>query len=591
MPIQEYILSAKQSELIGIFEKLVFDYKINLHLNEELPSGPYQESISVDIEHNEEGGFVGIGLYIPSLNHHYWFSIINDSLRRILPTLSLIAHNGISDLDILRFWGIEVKNEQLCHDTMLIGHITDSSLKSYGLKDMAKRELGIVYPSYDDIVGKRTTKQSIERLTLDKQSPRLVQCYNALDCYATYKLYELQKGQGVFLGSPFETPAIRYFNEVEKPLAPILANMSIRGVRVDLKYLKGLKEALEAQQAPIKASILNELGPINLNSPKQLLGALNAKEIYPMFKNKPSTDRRALQQHTSLPIVSALLQFSELDTLLSSFVQPYLDRNTEYIHPFFNQVGTRTGRLSCSNPNLLQIPRRTENGKRVRKMFIARPGMLLGDCDFGQIEPRLLAHLSKDPSLCSMFNDGVDFHTFTAEKLGINRERAKVLNLSVGYRATFKSVGSQLGVDQNDAQNQIDAWWALFPVLRRWQDKLIYESKRSGYCSTLFGRNIKVDGLDDYNKWKREAAERQLINNIAQASAREVMVMAMIKINQALPDLGLLVQVYDELVFEESEFYMESALGTVIECMEHAISLDVPLTVDAKVGANWASCH
>lgn len=587
--MSEPLLSPKQSELLGIFENLVRELGINLYLNEPLPA--IKEPVSIDIEHDESGGYVGIGIYILSTNNHYWYtdSIYLDSTA--LSSLSLVAHNGISDFDILRHWGFKVNDEQLVYDTMLFAHILDSSLKAYGLKDRSRLDLNVVYPSYDDIVGKRTAKQITPRLTLDKQPPRLVQLYNALDCYVTAKLY-YQQCRNATSDDYFGSKEAQYFNTVEKPLAPILSEMSTRGIRVDLQYLRGLKMELEAQQAPIKASILNELGPINLNSPKQLLGALNAKEIFPSLKGKPSTDKRALAGVSDSPIVKALLHYSELDTLLCSFVSPYLERGQEFIHPFFNQTGTRTGRLSCSNPNLLQIPRRTENGKKVRRMFIPRDGFTLGSCDYGQIEPRLLAHLSKDPAMCDMFNKGIDFHSYTAERLGIDRDKAKVLNLSVGYRATYKSVMQQLGGSDGEAQEQINKWWGLFPSLRRWQDRLIYDAKRSGFCTTLLGRKIRVEDLSHVNVWRREGAERQLINNITQASAREVMAMAMIhlaKDTRLSPTFGLLIQVYDELVFESSSINSDKLI--VIEDMQKAVKLDVSLTVNCKIGTDWSGCH
>jgi DNA polymerase-1 len=380
-----------------------------------------------------------------------------------------------------------------------------------------------------------------------------------------------------------------YFQEIESPCAKIFSQMSSRGICVNLNYLRTLQTELESKRAPIEINIKNELGNINLNSPKQLLEALNEKGIYPSLKGKPSTDKRALVYHNTNRIVQSLLEYSQIDTLLSGFVLPYLERNQTVVHPFFNQCGTRTGRLSCSNPNLLQIPKHTENGKLVRKMFVPRQGMQLGDCDFGQIEPRVLAHLSKDPALCNLFNDGLDFHDFTADRLSIDRQRAKVLNLSVGYRATFKSVSQQLKCSDREAQNEIDKWWGLFPVLRRWQDKLIYTSKSSGFCETLCGRRIKIDDLSHGNSWRREGAERQLINNITQGSAAEIMKLAMIAIYndkfafQFHRQFGLLVQVYDELLFESPS---DDIYG-VKECMENAIKLDVPLVVDAKTGTNW----
>ncbi len=382
--------------------------------------------------------------------------------------------------------------------------------------------------------------------------------------------------------------ALQYFNELEKPVSKVFADMETRGIRIDVPYLKQLRLDLEQKQEPIKESIRLELGDINLNSPKQLLGALHAKGIKPTFKGKGSTDKRALDSLRSVPVVSKLLQFSEIETLLTSFVYPYLERHVEVVHPRFSQTGTRTGRPSCSNPNLLQIPKKTDNGQLVRRMFIPREGMSLGDCDFGQIEPRVLAHLSKDEAMLSMFNNGVDFHDFTAERLNISRDRAKVLNLSVGYRATFKSVSQQLKCTDKEAQNEINKWWSLFPTLRRWQDNLIYDSKREGFCSTLLGLQIKVDGLNAPNSWVREAAERQLINNITQGSAAEIMKLAMIKIANTgfSPGFGLLVQVYDELVFESAYIGIDAV--KVTQCMEQAIKLDVPLVVDCKTGPNWA---
>lgn len=384
---------------------------------------------------------------------------------------------------------------------------------------------------------------------------------------------------------------LEYFESLEKPVSEVFYKMEARGVRIDLPYLRELKDRLEAQQAPIKADILNELGNINLNSPKQLMEALHGKAIYPEFKGRSSTDKRALERYRNDPLIKSLLDFSELETLLTSFVRSYLERGQEVVHPFFNQCGTRTGRPSCSNPNLLQIPRRTENGKLVRRMFIPREGMAMGDCDYGQIEPRVLAHLSKDPALCDLFCKGIDFHDFTADRLSIGREKAKILNLSVGYRATYKSVSAQLKCDEREAQNEIDKWWALFPALRRWQDGLIYNSKRSGYCTTFLGRRIKVDGLNESIRWRRESAERQLINNITQGSAAEIMKKAMIGISHTHPQMGLLIQVYDELLFESPMSDIQRDMQRVMGQMEKAVSLAVPLVADGHIGANWSEAH
>ena len=408
-PVTEY--TEKQRSLINACDTAISGTNLVIKINESLPLGTSQ--VSVDIEHDESGGFVCVGLYVPALNTCYSFTDVQLLHNINFSSLYVIAHNGRTDLELLQIWGCNVDPKDLAYDTQLMGHIQDSSLKAYGLKSMAERDLGIVYPSYEEIVGKRTAKV---RTTLDKQPLELVLKYNALDCYVTYAIYKKQLERGINES---------YYNQIEAPLSLLLLKMESRGLRVDLTYLQALKVKLEAQKAPLEAAIKNELGPINLNSPKQLLGALNEKEIFPELKGKPSTDKRALSYLSSNAVVKTLLEYSEVDTLLSSFVYPYLERNQTVVHPFYNQTGTRTGRLSCSNPNLLQIPTRSENGKLVRRMFIPREGFTMGDCDFGQIEPRLLAHLSKDAPMLKMFNDGVDFHTFTSENLSIDRQRAK----------------------------------------------------------------------------------------------------------------------------------------------------------------------
>ena len=526
---------------------------------------------TLDIEHDGNGNFVGLGIFVPKLNSCFYWS----ELPKDLYIGDFIAHNGISDIKCLQKWGFNVTENNLIWDTMLMAHILDSSRKNYGLKALAKADLGAEWPSYDEIVGKKREK------TLLDFPVEAIADYNAADCYYTYKLYELQSKQ-----MDLNSKEIQYFDSLEKPVSVVFKSMENRGIRIDRPYLLQLKEELEAQKAPLEEEINNELGPLNLNSPKQLLEALHAKEIFPELKNKASTDKRALERLKGIPVVSKLLAFSEVETLLSSFVNPYLERNVEIVNPYFNQVGTRTGRPSCSNPNLLQIPRRTENGKKVRKMFIPRDGYLLGCCDYGQIEPRLLAHLSGDSDMCEMFTKGANFHTYTSEKLQIDRERAKILNLSVGYRATFKSVSQQLKCSNQEAQGIIDDWWAMFPNLKAWQQQLIWKTKKEGYFTTLLGRKIKVEGLSEYNKWKREAAERQVINNICQASAAEVMKMAMIELHKQ--GVNLLIQVYDELVFEELEQDIGQALNIVIDTMENCIQLKVPLVAEGKIAKNWA---
>ena len=555
-------------------------YGVTLYVNNHSLRYGMKDGVALDVEDDEQGNFVGLGIYEPSSNSVYYWSDFNLAKEVAIP--KFVAHNGVSDLTKLQKWGFKVDESCILWDTMLMEHVLDSSKHTYGLKALIS-DLGINYPHYDDIVGKKTKKQIKPRITLDKQPLELVANYCSMDCYSTYKLYEDQMRR---LND--KAVSLNYHNQIELPASFVFQKMSHRGIRVDLPYLNELKALLEPQREAVKGSILSELGEINLNSPKQLLEALNAKGVTPVMKGKGSTDKRALEAWRAKPVVESLLKYSELDTLLTSFVYPYLERNSEFVHPKFLQVGTRTGRLSCSNPNLLQIPKRSDNGKLVRRMFIPRNGYLFGDCDFGNIEPRLLAHFSKDPVLCEMFNSGVDFHTYTADRLSISRDRAKILNLSVGYRATFKSVSQQLKCSPETAQKEIDKWWSLFPSLYDWQQALIHVTKQTGYCTTLMGRRIKVDNLTATNPWTREAAERQLINNLCQASAAEIMKLAMIEVDKAKIDI--LVQVYDEILFESPECNISSDIEIVIDKMINACKLIIPITVKSKIGNNWSEC-
>lgn len=586
-------LKEKPFEVYPIETWSVSNYGTILYVNP--PQTPvFEDIVSLDVEDDEQDNFVGIGIY-DGQACYYWSDW---KLVKELTIPPFIAHNGISDVRKLQKWGFLIDDSWLYWDTQLTAHFIDSSRKKYGLKTLVKQDLGIEYPSYEDIVGKRTKKQVKPRITLDKQPLELVSEYNAMDCYSTYKLYEYQKTKLIKTLQDGETSYLdtKYIEQIEKPARIVFRSMEDKGIRIDLDYLKSLKQTLESQLEAVKRPILNELGNINLDSPKQLLGALNAKGIRPILKGKPSTDKRALDSFRTNPTVRRLLQFSELQTLLSSFITPYLERKEEIVHPSYHQTGTRTGRPSCSNPNLLQIPKRTDNGKLVRRMFKARDGYIFGDCDFGQIEPRIMAHLSKDINLCSLFNRGIKFHRYTQEKMGFGGvigegpeyDRAKVLNLSVGYRATYRSVSQQLRCSYDTAQKEIDKWWSAFPDLHDWQQKLIYQAKKDGYCTTLYGRRIKIDDLNNPNEYRREGAERQLINNIVQGSAAEIMKLSMVEVYKA--GIDILVQVYDELLFESLENNISSEIEIVIDKMKSTVKLDIPLEVSGGVGYTWESC-
>ncbi len=213
--------------------------------------------------------------------------------------------------------------------------------------------------------------------------------------------------------------------------------------------------------------------------------------------------------------------------------------------------------------------------------------MYIGEADYSAIEPCVLADISGDPAMRSLFINRVDFHGYFADKLTITRDSAKVFDLETYYGATKYGVDRHLGCGLDQAQKYIDMAWGLFPVLRRWRDRTLWEAKKNGYITTLLGRRIKIDGLDSPNSWKRESAERQTMNNLCQASAREVMAKGMLKVSQdkrLSPTFGLLIQIYDSLVFETAD---KADMDYVVEDMQSAVKLSVPLKADLKIGKNW----
>jgi len=532
----------------------------------------------IDVEDDGDGNFVGIGLAFPDSGRKeiFYFTTLPDGLKRYLAVMRFIAHAGRTDLHKLKKWGVNVRPEQLVFDTMQAAHTIDSTRRAYGLKDLASELLGIQYPEYKDLVGTGRNKTTLAGLPTE-----LVANYNGMDVLSTWSLREHFAGA---MGG-----CVGYFETLEMPLSHVLYRMEEKGVRVSLQRLENLKKLLGERRNALEARITKVLGSINLNSPKQLLAALNKQGIFPTLKRKASTDKRALEAYKDKPVVQMLLKYSQLETLLCSFINPYLERGAEYVYPEFLQARTRTGRLACKSPNLQQIPARSLEGGAIRSAFIPSEGNVFWDGDFGQIEPRIMAHLSEDPVLSGMFNDGINFHRFTADRMGMSKDRAKVLNLSVGYRATSKSVSQQLKCSEEEAQIEIDRWWKMFPRLREWEAEVIAKCRADGFVTTLFGRKIKIEGINDPNSWKREAAERDAINNLVQGSAAEIMKKALIDLDAANADIR--VTVHDEALIEVPEDQAETLSKKYQELMEKCVSLNVPLVCEWRVGKSWAECH
>ena len=396
------------------------------------------------------------------------------------------------------------------------------------------------------------------------------------------------------------------YENLERPLSGVLANMEYRGIKIDVPYLRALSEELTRELERIEDEIFRLVGhPFNLNSRDQLEVVLYDELGLPVIKKTAKTGKRstsasvleALRQ--AHPVVDLVLAYRELAKLKGTYVDPLprlVHPQTGRVHTRFHQTGTATGRLSSSDPNLQNIPVRTEWGRRIRRAFIAEAGMRLVVADYSQIELRVLAHLSGDENLQRIFREGRDVHAATASWIFGQkdvdpqmRRIAKTVNFGVLYGMGPHSLSQTLGIAYEEALDFINKYFASFPRVRAFFDGLLSEARQKGYVATLFGRRRYVPDLDSKNRRVREATERMAINMPIQGTAADLIKLAMVKLEPKLGALGarLLLQVHDELVVEAPAEQAEAVAALVRETMEGVWPLEVPLVAEVGIGENW----
>lgn len=470
-------------------------------------------------------------------------------------------------------------------------------------------ELERVPPTFDALLAAylwqpNRAQYSLEWLTeelLDHALPEDAQALPASVC-ALWQLYPI-------LHERLIQEAVQIvFETIEMPLVPILAEMEWHGIRVDVPYLKELSAQLEAQINQVAEAIYALAGePFNISSPKQLGTILFEKLRLPTVKKTKtgySTDAEVLQtlmgQH---PIVPKIIEYRELSKLRSTYAEALpklVNPATGRIHTKLNQTVTATGRLSSSEPNLQNIPIRTESGRAIRRAFIAEEGYCLLSLDYSQIELRILAHMSQDPMLLKAFERGEDIHTTTASILfGVPleqvdsemRRKAKTVNYAVLYGMSDYGLSQELGIPVGEAKAIITHYFQRFPQIKAFTDQILEEARRTGYVRTLLGRKRPIPELHSANRNERLAAERAAINMPFQGTAADIMKLAMIRVANRLSKeqspARLLLQVHDELLLETLVGTEVSVAQMVAHEMEQAYTLRVPLTVERKVGTNW----
>lgn len=516
-------------------------------------------------------------------------------------SLNAIAHHGKYDLQVLVRAGFTFP--RVAFDTMIAAYVMCES--SVGLKDLAFSRLGIQMTEISELIGTGKNQLTMNVVPVDQAGQ-----YACGDVEATYLLEEFYRPKVESSGQA------RLFSEIEMPLIPILADMERAGIAIDTEYLQELGSEIRGRMKQLDLEMRNAAGrEVNVNSNKQL-ATLLFEELRLRSGRKTKTgysvDADVLESiRGDHPIVDLILEYKSLGKLASTYVEslpqavnPYTGR----IHTNYNQTIAATGRLSSVNPNLQNIPIRTEMGRRVRRAFVAdrRDGRrlfndaVLLSADYSQIELRLMAHLSGEPFLVDAFKAGEDIHRATASLVyGVDldavtsdmRRVAKTVNFGLLYGMQAFGLSRDTGLSRAESQKFIDLYWSRLPQVKAFFDETLRAGANNGYVETMNGRRRIIPDLQSTNGMRRLAAERMAINMPVQGSAADIMKIAMIRLHGELQAAGvrarLLLQVHDELVLEVDRSDLESTAKLVCTTMESAAELLVPLAVDMAVGANW----
>jgi DNA polymerase-1 len=511
-----------------------------------------------------------------------------------------IGHNIKYDMIVLRRYGIELSPHD---DSMLMSYVTAAGLHGHGMDELSKLHLDHETIKYKDVTGSGKNQVRFDEVPLDKAC-----AYSAEDADVTLKLARALRPQ--LLADRLMT----VYETIERPLVPVLVAMERAGIKVDVAELKRLSNDFAVRLAELEKEIHKLAGePFNVGSPKQLGEILFDRMSLPGGKKGKTgayvTDADILEdlaaQGHDLP--ARVLDWRQLQKLKSTYADALVEEinpETGRVHTSYGMAIASTGRLSSTDPNLQNIPVRTEEGRRIRRAFIAEKGHKLVSLDYSQIELRLLAHVANIDALERAFSEGTDIHALTASQVfgvpieGMDpmvRRKAKAINFGIVYGISAFGLARQLGIPQGEASDYIKAYFARYPGIRDYMDRTKELCRKQGFVTTIFGRKIHLPGIKDPNPARRGFSERAAINAPIQGGAADIIKRAMIHVPKALEAARLharmLLQVHDELVFEVPEPEIEATTGCVRKVMEGAAHLKVPLVVDAGVADNWAEAH
>jgi DNA polymerase-1 len=515
--------------------------------------------------------------------------------------LTMVGHNLKYDLTILETVGL-LPQCRLA-DTMLMSYVLDAAAGRHDMDSLAKRLLGVETTSYEDVCGKGAKQIRFDEVALESASH-----YASEDADITLRLYNQ------FVERLNQVPSLQsIYQELELPVMQILREMENHGALLDVDILNAQSVTLGVRLEQLESEAQALAGrPFNLASPKQLQEILFDELQLPVLKKTPkgapSTNEEVLQELAlDYPLPKLLIEHRSLSKLKGTYTDRLpgdCDPADGRVHTSFHQAVTSTGRLSSSDPNLQNIPIRTEEGRRIRKAFIAPDGWSVMAADYSQIELRIMAHLSGDKSLVDAFARGDDIHRATAAEVfdlepmfvtDEQRRRAKAINFGLIYGMSAFGLARQLGIERAEAAAYIDRYFERYPGVRHYMDSTRAMAHEKGYVETVFGRRLTLPDIHARQVPVRQAAERAAINAPMQGTAADIIKRAMLRVHQALAtsNLGchLLLQVHDELVFEVRDRDLDPARQLIRLEMEAAAELSVPLVVDIGSGESWFEAH
>lgn len=517
------------------------------------------------------------------------------------PEKSKIGQNFKYDKHVLENEGINLQG--ISFDTMLESYVLNSTATRHDMDSLAMKYLNEKTVHFEDIAGKGSKQLTFNQIPLEQAGP-----YAAEDADITFRLHQK-------LGHELEQiPKLKQvFQEIEMPLVAVIQRMERNGTLIDAKQLTEQSYSIGKRMMELEREAYELAGEeFNLDSPKQLQEIFFNKLGLPVIKKtptgQPSTAEPILQELAlDYPLPKVILEYRGLTKLKSTYTDKLplmISAKTGRVHSSFHQAVTATGRLSSSDPNLQNIPVRTEEGRRVRQAFIAQKGYKLVAADYSQIELRIMAHLSGDKGLLDAFSQGLDIHKATAAEVfgealenvsGDQRRSAKAINFGLIYGMSAFGLAKQLGIGRHDAQHYIDTYFQRYPGVHEYMESTRREASQNGYVETIFGRRLYLPDINARNMQIRQAAERTAINAPMQGSAADIIKRAMIAVDGWIQserqDVRIIMQVHDELVFEVKEDAVASAMVKIVDLMAGAAELKTKLVVDVGVGNNWDEAH